>query len=79
MYHIKYSCVLTTTYTILLVVNKHNEDDSPQRYIIFPLPGFEPQSVHPLAKSLYQLCYIGSLLFRHSFENKTLYRSTDLG
>jgi hypothetical protein len=32
MYHIKYSCVLTTTYIILLVLNKHNGDDSPQSY-----------------------------------------------
>jgi hypothetical protein len=30
MYHIKYSCVLTATYIILLVLNKHNGDDSPQ-------------------------------------------------
>jgi hypothetical protein len=32
MYHIKYSCVLTTTYIILLILNKHNGDDSPQSY-----------------------------------------------
>jgi hypothetical protein len=31
MYHIKYSCVLTTTYIILLVLNKHNGDDLPQK------------------------------------------------
>jgi hypothetical protein len=38
MYHIKYSCVLTTTYIILLVLNKHKEDNSPQSScsVLFP-------------------------------------------
>jgi hypothetical protein len=39
MYHIKYSCVLTATYIVLLVMNKHNGDDSPQTSI--PPVGFE--------------------------------------
>jgi hypothetical protein len=33
MYHVKYSCVLTATYVVLLVLNKHNGDDSAQSYV----------------------------------------------
>jgi hypothetical protein len=32
VYGAEYSCVLTTTYIVLLVLNKHNGDDSPQSY-----------------------------------------------